>query len=260
MSKIDVLIAVRYPAPWLNATLEGLKNQTFTNFSVVLVIHGADLGLATLAKEYFPEVRIIPSPENLALPDVRNLGLNHCKAPFVALIDADDIPLPRRLEKQVAYLDAHPEIAMVTFQMTEIDTAGKPNGHYRGAKTAFGIKIRLLFRNIIGQSSVMYRRDLAVEAGGYRHGTVGVEDYDLWLRIALMNEVGVIGTSEVQYRVHEEQTSKMTNFSLDACALILESRLALARKQHVPRFFVRMTHSLWLRKNGVSKKHVMKSE
>jgi glycosyltransferase involved in cell wall biosynthesis len=245
---LDVLIAVRYPAPWFRETLEGLSRQTFSDFSIVLVIHGCDIGLSKLAQSYFPYLQVVLCTEHVELSEVRDAGLNQCSAPLVAVIDSDDVPLPNRFEKQVSFLGVNRDVAMVTSPLNEINELGFLTGKSRGSQRTFGFKQLMIFRNSVGHSSVMFRREIAQSVGGYRQGTSGVDDYDLWLRISVHHRIGILNSCETLYRVHEHQTSKKLIVNAVGLDKLLESRLALARPQHVPRVIVQGMHYLWTKK------------
>jgi len=245
--KIDVLLAVREPAPWLRETLVSLTEQTFHDFRLVLVIHGPDRNTSSLVKRYFPDTLILHCSEELTLPEVRAFGLSNCSAPLVALTDADDVSHPDRLAKQSAYLNANQNVAMVSSPMGIIDAESNPLHGQRGARSSRFFLYRLLLRNVIGQSSVMMRREVAEQCGSYRNQTIGVEDYDLWLRIGARSRIEVLPEICVSYRVHISQTSRNTKITSESLQKVRESRVVLARTLRVPKYMVYFMHQVWAR-------------
>jgi hypothetical protein len=108
------------------------------------------------------------------------------RAPLVARFDADDICMPERLERQVAFLAANPDHGLVACETTFIDAAGAPAGNapIRRPHDHDAILAVLEAGPILCHSAVMVRTDLVRAAGGYREAYVHAEDYDLWLRLA----------------------------------------------------------------------------
>ena len=249
---VDVLIAVREPAPWLGETLFSLVNQTFKDFRLVLAVHGADEVSSGLAKQYFPDALILHCSQGLTLPEVRAYGLSRCSAPFVALSDADDVSFPNRLRHQHEYLSKHTSVAMVAAPMAMIDVESRLLPGKRGAHGSSLLMLRLLSRNVIGQSSVMLRREVAEQSGSYRRHSVGVEDYDLWLRIGARAQIRVMREMQVAYRIHPAQTSSVTQISPTGIQNLLESRIALARSIRLPKWLAEKMHRFWVRRQRIS--------
>jgi len=130
-----------------------------------------------------------------------SLGLHLARAPLVARMDADDISLPDRLERQVAFMHAHRGVAVLGSQYDVIDSKGKIIQHMAMPTTHKAIKKRLMTGNPFCHPSVMFRRDVVLLAGGYLGGLYA-EDYDLWARLCLnpRNEFANLAHTCLQYR------------------------------------------------------------
>jgi glycosyltransferase involved in cell wall biosynthesis len=143
-----------------------------------------------------------------------NFGLSIATAPYIARMDADDISLPGRFDRQLAFLDSHPDIALIGGKTTGIDSEGKPNGK----KTKFPttpdeIAARLSrAKNPFMHPSVMMRRDAILSVGGYRPATEYAEDYDLWLRLVERYRLANFAEPLVLYRRHERQITRSINW------------------------------------------------
>jgi glycosyltransferase involved in cell wall biosynthesis len=128
-------------------------------------------------------LRVIPLPENVTLGPARMAGLKAASHDWVALVDSDDVCLPDRFEKQLALIQAEPDLCIVGGQIIEYD-------EIPGAKLATrnvpyyhdDILKRAKKSNPFNAMTVMFRRDKAIEAGGFRYHP-GFEDYDLWTRM-----------------------------------------------------------------------------
>lgn len=120
MSPPAVSIIVPYfnPGDFLREAIESALAQTFTDWEMLLVNDGSTDGSDHLAADYAAHdarIRTLSHPDgkNHGLPPTRNLGLRDCRAQFVALLDADDVWLPEKLQQQVELARAHPEAAMI---------------------------------------------------------------------------------------------------------------------------------------------------
>lgn len=140
----------------------------------------------------------------------RNAALRVARGALVANLDADDVMLPDRLSRQVAYLDAHPECVAVGCRVLMVDTDGRP--------------LRVLIRDFtheeidaahldgrggaLGNPAAMFRADAARRIGGYRDDLQRTgEDLDFWLRLAEVGRLANLPDVLVRYRVHDRNAS-----------------------------------------------------
>lgn len=157
-----------------------------SDFELLLIVNGqesaqiADQLAKALAKD--DRVRVVNTPVHL-LNFSLTLGLHLAKSPFVARMDADDVAHPERLASQLAFMELHPDIAVLGSYYQLIDENGKIKGQVRTPQTDYEIRKALRFGNPICHPSVMMRRDPILQLGGYLGGK-NAEDYDLWLRLA----------------------------------------------------------------------------
>jgi hypothetical protein len=112
-----------------------------------------------------------------------SLGLHQCRAPLIARMDSDDVSHSSRLEIQMREMMARPELAVLGTAYDVIDSAGQIVERVSLPGDDATIRSALLRRNPICHPSVMFRRDVVTEVGGYL-GSVYAQDYDLWIRIA----------------------------------------------------------------------------
>lgn len=185
-----MLLPVRNAAPWLDDCLNSLTRQTLTNFEVVAVDDGStDESSVRLDRwaESDPRFTVVHHPAQ-GLVTALNRGLERCRAPLVARMDADDVSHPRRLELQAAILSSRPEVGVVSCRVR----------HFPARRVAEGFRLYEAWLNSLtthdemsrerfvesplAHPSVMLRRDLLAEVGGWRDRG-WAEDYDLWLRL-----------------------------------------------------------------------------
>ncbi len=109
--KASVLIPVFNKAPFVQEAVESVLNGTFQDFEIICVDDkSTDNSLDVLRSITDPRVRIIELPRNLGPAGAANAGLDACTGEYIVRLDADDIALPDRLERQIAFMDTHPDI------------------------------------------------------------------------------------------------------------------------------------------------------
>jgi GT2 family glycosyltransferase len=214
-ASVTWMIPVLNGMPYLSATLASIQSQTFQDFQVVIWDNGSTDGTLGILSEWIPAKlpgRVVtgrPMPLGLS----RAAMIAESDSELCALIDADDINDPTRLEKQFEFLKQHPDVAVVGTQLNQLS----PDGVNLGPLTEYPlahaeIVQELLVSNPIGQPSVLLRRSHVLEAGNYRDfSPTHVEDYDLWLRMAGKGfRLANLPESLVNYRVHEQSTTRMS--------------------------------------------------
>lgn len=183
--RITVLIGIYNCAPTLVEALDSLINQTFKEFKIVLCDDGSKDDTLRVAEEYarkYKNISVIKNGHNMGL----NFTLNHCleyaDTEYVARMDGDDISLPSRFEKEIDFLDKHPEYAVVSSPMIYFDDHGDFKvGRGKGEV----MKTDFLHGSPICHAPCMMRTDVLKSVGGYKveKKMLRVEDYNLWFRI-----------------------------------------------------------------------------
>ncbi len=181
--RVSIVMAVYNAAPYLEETLESILAQTYSDFELIIVDDGSTDETPQILDRYGdPRIVRLRNETNLGVARARNRGGAIVRGEYVAVHDADDLSSPDRLEKQVAFLDTHPEIGLVGSQGVLLTEGGK----YPLVVPLHNEEIQalLLGENCLLHSSLMIRKWLMDEIGGYDEGYVAAEDYDLVLRIA----------------------------------------------------------------------------
>lgn len=171
-----------------------LVNQTVKPTEIVLVQDGpVPSGLSALLSEYeekYPDVmHIIRLEKNGGLGNALKLGVENAKYDIIARMDSDDICLPDRFEKQLAYLEMHPECDIVGGQMTEfIDRPDNIVGRRAVPLTNDEIYDFMKSRCALNHVTVMFRKAAVLKAGNYQDWFWN-EDYYLWVRMMMNKSV-----------------------------------------------------------------------
>jgi hypothetical protein len=202
--QVSVVLPVWNGERYLRAAIESVLAQDFPDFELIVIDDGSTDGTAEILRSFTGEPRLIVRTQpNAGIVGARNAGLRAAGAEFIAFLDADDIALPGRLSKQLAFLRAHPEVAAVGTAITHISAEGVvlrtqvfPSGARR---TAAALRISCA----LAQPSVMLRREAALGVGGYRETfRQGAEDYDLWLRLSERHAMDNLPEALTLYRIH----------------------------------------------------------
>jgi glycosyltransferase involved in cell wall biosynthesis len=194
---VTVLIGAYESQATLPRAISSILGQTESRLELIVIDDGSRDRSARVAREVIgadARGRVMRLERNLGIARSLNEGLHAAAAPIVAIQDADDYSEARRLERQLAVLEADPAIAVVGSRMREVD----PSGREVRPRTSFAagdVGDLLLRFNPIPNSSAMLRRGPALEIGGYDPRYRYAADHDLWLRLAERH--GVMTVDEV---------------------------------------------------------------
>ncbi len=207
MHIVSVIILTKNREAQLPAALTSITNQTFSDVELVVVNDGSsDATSAVLARlrEVVPTVKIITHPTSIGITRSRQEALQASTGTYVALLDDDDIWLDtRKLQKQVQYLDEHPDTVLLGGAMEIADgkTIMEQSKKVFRPESDQTIRRTMLFRNNFFTSTVMFRREVALAVGGFKSdGEDFAEDYDLWLRLGLRGRMYNFPEVFVRYR------------------------------------------------------------
>lgn len=201
--QVTVLLPVRNGAVHLAAALDGIFAQTFTDFELLVIDDGStDATPEILRAMRDPRLSVVTHPQNIGLVPTLNEGLDLARGEFVARQDHDDVSHPERLQKQVDYLRAHPDCALLGTEAWQTDEDGRVSFRLLRPLTAESIRWYLCYDNAFIHSSVMFRRAvIRDELGGYP-ASFHSEDYALWSRVARERPVANLSEPLLRYREH----------------------------------------------------------
>lgn len=197
---------------YFRAAVESILSQTAAPDEVVIVVDGPvpeTLVSLLCTYEKDPVFKVIRLPENLGHGEARRKSLAACTHPLVALMDADDLSVPDRFEKQLALFSTQPEVSAVSGQITEFITdPAQPVGKRTIPCTDPELKAYMKKRCPLNQVAVMLKKDDAERVGGYMDWYCD-EDYYLWVRMALAGmRFASVDDVLVHVRVGEEMYAR----------------------------------------------------
>ncbi|MCJ2183837.1 glycosyltransferase [Novosphingobium sp. 1949] len=234
LPRISVLMTAYNVEPYVGAAIESILAQSVPDFELlVLDDRSSDATGAVIARHAASDsrMRIVPTREKGRVPGLNTL-LAEARAPWIAIMDSDDIALPDRFEKQLAFLDAHPECGVLGGVARNIDASGtllappsEPIAQTHEAivaDKANGIPMR--------NPTAMIARDLLQAVGGWRRPFRFAQDYDLYLRLHTLTRLANLPDTLLHYRIHPQQVSTHSALAQTHSAMVAwlscEARLA----------------------------------
>lgn len=203
---ISVILPAYNCEAFIHKAISSVLGQTYTDFELIIINDGsADKTESIIA--FFTDTRIVyqKNPENKGLIYTLNRAIDLSRGRYIARMDADDICLPVRLEKQKNFLDQHEKIAAVASTVDFINELGEKTGVWeldRLTVTPEQIKRKMPRENCLAHPTLMIRSDILKKLK-YNTYQKNIEDYDLWLR--MLNRgylIGKINEPLLLYRVH----------------------------------------------------------
>ena len=193
-------------ASTLAEALDSLYAQTFQDFKIILCDDGSTDNTYEVAKHYadsHDNIILIRNKKNIKLAATLNNCLEYADTEYVARMDGDDISLPQRFEKEIRFLDKHPEYALVSCPMIYFDEKGD---FRRGHSVEMPQKEDFSHGSPFCHAPVMMRTIILKEVGGYTEGkfTERAEDYHLWSKFYLAGYKGY-NLSECLYKMRNDR-------------------------------------------------------
>ena len=205
--RVSVVMPVRNGGAYLRLAVDSVLAQTCADFELLIIddrsTDGAIEGLAALGD---PRVRVLAN-QGAGLVAALNTGLAAARSPLIARLDADDIAMPERFARQVAHLDANPDVAVLGSSVILIDAAGIEGLTVAYPTSPANIRALPPHVHFMAHPTVMMRADVVRAVGGYRALFAAAEDADLWLRIGDRHDLANLAEPLVKYRAHAGQHS-----------------------------------------------------
>jgi glycosyltransferase involved in cell wall biosynthesis len=206
MPTVSVIIPAYNAEPFVAETVESVLHQTYQDLEIIVVDDGSTDRTAAALEEFGDRVRVLRQA-NAGVAAARNAGVRMASGSWIAFLDADDLWLPHKLERQLllqhaplVYTDrfnigARGELPVVQSEVTKMHDGDV-------------FMPLLLEGNFITNSSVLIRRNVFDAAGGFASGVSPAEDWDLWLRVAEQHPVAFCPEPLVRYRFHSDGASR----------------------------------------------------
>ena len=204
---VSVIIPTYNRAQWLPEIINSVLRQTFPDFELIVVDDGSTDETAQVLREFSESIRVIHQ-QNRGVSAARNRGIHESKGELIAFLDSDDLWKLRKLEVQVGYMHAHPQVMICQTEEIWIRRGVRVNPAKKHKKYSGWIFEKMLPLCIVSPSAVMMRKSLLDEIGMFDESLPVCEDYDLWLRVGLRYPIMLIEEPLIVKRGgHDDQLS-----------------------------------------------------
>ena len=207
--RVSVLTTIYNAGAFLQPTLESLFAQTLGDFELIAIENGSRDGSRDVIRRFAKDsrVRLIEKDDNIGRVPALNLALGEAKADYVAILDADDIAHPGRLAAEVSALDGDTNTVIVGTHARFIDADGKVLGTQTPNTDPNHLLDALAYSNPFPHSSIMYRRQTALDRGGYNPRYPFANDLELTLALIERGRPAMIAEILTDVRYHASSMS-----------------------------------------------------
>lgn len=225
MARVSILLPFRDAGSTLEYAIRSIIDQTLVEHELILIDNASSDTSRFIAVEFCERdarIQLINEPQ-VGIAHALNTGLKHATADYIARMDADDSAHPERLQKQVEFLNAHPEIGVVGTRTHFVSTVRNNRGmeayvNWQNAiLTPREHYVKRFVDAPVAHPSVLFRKDLVHQFGGYDTGPLP-EDHELWLRW-MHNGVHFTKLTDelVTWNDHPQRSSRThSNYSVEA--------------------------------------------
>lgn len=220
---ISVIMPVYNGEKYLRAAIDSVLGQTYRDYEFIIINDGSRDGTQNIIDSYQDPRIVTVVQENMGVARSLNKGLSMAKGEYIRRHDADDVSLPQHLEKQVLFMEEHPEYALISDQIAYMTDRGKRAIKYRNPRQDFfkgrpfvdvDYNTYTRYRPVI-HATVLMRTRVVQELGGYRTGFLTSEDVDLWLRILDKHRIAVLNQCMYFVRLNEASITVRTRSSVN---------------------------------------------
>jgi GT2 family glycosyltransferase len=243
MPLVSVIIPVYNGEKYIEEALDSVFAQTFPDYEIIVVNAGSTDGTEQRIEKYGGRLKYLLQEHTASVGASRNYGLRVAKAPLIAFLDADDLWLPAKLQKQVEFAGAHPEYGIIT---TDVEWFGEEGVTNSSLKKLFPIvngqvMEQLLFHNWVATSAAMVRRECFDKLGVFDEEPGPThEDWMMWMRIASRYHVYFVDEVLVRHRQHwgshsQRDSTRALRYSYDSYRKLEEAIPQLAARPDLMR-------------------------
>ncbi|MBA2857947.1 glycosyltransferase involved in cell wall biosynthesis [Methanococcus maripaludis] len=195
---------------YLPEAIESIVKQTYENFEFIIIDDCSTDDSWDIIQNYAKKdnrIKAFKNEHNLKIVKTRNRGFDLMSpdSKYIAIFDSDDISMPERLEKQVAFLEKNPDYGLIGSHTYIINENSKIIGYRKYETNLKKIIKNMVKKNQFAQPSVMIRKSVLDEVGFYDEKYTRCQDYELWFRIAKSFKIGILDEFLIKYRISKTQ-------------------------------------------------------
>ena len=211
--KISLIMSVYNGEDYLSETIDSVLNQTFKEWEFIIINDCSNDSTEEILSKYEAldsRIKVHTNEVNLRLPSSLNKALSLAEGKYIARMDADDICLVDRLQKQYDYMEKNPDVDLSSCRFMTLKNGVVSSGGCGGKDDAESIKALLLVTNPILHPGIIAKADV-IKKLGYDKNFTCTEDMELWTRFVLeAYKVEILPEYLMIYRLHDKQITETT--------------------------------------------------
>jgi glycosyltransferase involved in cell wall biosynthesis len=251
LTKVSVLMPVYNAEKYVRVAIESILDQTFRDFEFIIIDDGSTDSSADIIRSYHdPRILFLENSANVGIVVSLNTGLAMAQGDYIARMDADDISIPIRLEKQVDFLNHNERVGVVGSAVRIINPEGKTSRIGVFPQDDSLIRWTMCFTSPFAHGSIMMRREIVMKEGGYPASPA--EDFNLWEQLSCTTSFANLPNVLLCLRRHEESlvsSSRNRAAILRDSAIISQRRITKILGEEVPISFVEKLWGIPLQKS-----------
>lgn len=213
--EVSVIMATFNSAEFVEEAITSILKQTFSNIELIIVDGASTDRTHEIVKTQVDRDKRIVfhiQKTNSGAVSARNTAIDLSRGQWIAILDSDDIALPKRLEEQLGYVELNSEIVLLGSGSIEIDANGKPAKKYQ-----YPSLHRELVNNLerlgafFPHSSCLYRKESLNRIGRFDPRFIAAEDFDVYLRLSEIGQIACLSQPLIKLRRHNTSMSQINN-------------------------------------------------
>jgi len=225
---VSVIIPVFNRSSLLKEAIDSVLRQTFDDFELIIVDDGSTDDVRGVLNPYNDQL-ILVNQDNNGVSAARNKGISIARGGLLAFLDSDDLWMPDKLSRQVAFFRDNPDAVICQTDEIWVRNGRRVNPKNRHRKPSGMIFEPSLSLCLVSPSAVMIKKELFEEVGVFDESLPACEDYDLWLRISCRHDVHLIEEFQIIKRGgHADQLSKspaLDKYRIRSLVKLIDSRV-----------------------------------
>ncbi len=254
---LTVLMTVRNGMPFLKEAVQSILNQTYDDFVFLIIDNASDDGTGDYLNSLNDSRIKTLFYEEIGIVESLNFGTAKIDTKYTAVMDADDISHPKRLERELSFLERMPNIGLVGTSVEYfLNTDGRKWKVKLPAENSSIVQALLKNKYVISHPTVMFRTDLMKKIGGYQKSAYPVPDLDMFLRMHRVTEFANLSDIFCRYRVHNKSytSENLIGIAVNSRKLVKEFIGGKKQKPYVTRLGDYLSYlSLLFYKKGLYK-------
>jgi glycosyltransferase involved in cell wall biosynthesis len=210
---ISILLPTYNGSHRIKEAIKSVTDQTYKNWELLVLDDGSTDNTEEIVREFSlkdERVKYIKNDVNLGIQKTLNKGIHESKGECIARIDDDDVWIDKeKLAKQISFLDDHKDYVLIGTGLIAVNEKGEDIFKHIHPQEDKDIRNAILNKNLFTHSSVLFKKDSALEVGGYNESKEArhIEDYELWLKLGTIGKFANLPSCSVKLVLRNESIS-----------------------------------------------------